>query len=392
MFRSHAAKPYGKSYHEPAPIPGSLARRRFLTLLAFFASVSVAGITGCRRVTSSEAAAPSTDPNTVTLYSSVDADLLEPLITKLAQTTGISIKTVGDTEATKSTGLLTRIITESQQPQADVFWSSEPLGLAELANRGLLVPGLAVPNPRWPTNLVGENSTWIGFAIRLRQIVHTTNGPGGRLIGRKPPATLEDLTNPSWQGRIGIARPQFGTTRGHMAWLLMLWGPQRFEHWLKKLAENGARLLDGNSMVVRSIGTGLIDVGLTDSDDVLGGIAEGWAVQGVSAPAAVDGQPENGCLAVPNAIGLIANRPFTPATQILLAWVLSGIAEEAMAASLGANIPVRDFKGGRQTAGDAPPVSSSAVAIPAGLVFPDWRQVHQHAESAISLCERHLRG
>ena len=354
--------------------------------------MSAAGLAGCRRTTTSGVAAPSADPNTVTLYSSVDADVLEPLTAKLSKATGITIKTVGDTEATKSTGLLTRIITEAEQPQADVFWSSEPLGLAELASRNLLVPGLAPPSADWPANLIGAHSSWIGFALRLRQIAHTSSGPGGRLNGRKPPATLEDLTSPIWQGRIGIARPQFGTTRGHMAWLLMLWGPQRFETWLKKLADNGVRLLDGNSMVVRSIGTGLIDVGLTDSDDVRGGLAQGWAVKGVSASAAADGQPHNGCLAVPNAIGLIAGRPPTPATQILLAWVLSGIAEEAMAASPGANIPVRDLRAGQQSDGDAPPASSSAVAIPAGLVFPDWRQVHQHAESAISLCARHLRG
>ncbi len=358
-------------------------------MLTAAAALSALGISGCRRAGSSSGVRSTGDANSVTLYSSVDADVLEPLLAKLTKTTGIAVKAVGDTEATKSTGLLTRIISESSQPTADVFWSSEPLGLAELAKRGLLVPGLAAPSAQWPANLIGADSSWIGFAIRLRQIVHTTEGPNGRLSGRTPPATLEDLTNPIWKGRIGIARPQFGTTRGHMAWLLMLWGPQRFETWLKKLADNGVRLLDGNSMVVRSIGTGLIDVGLTDSDDVLGGIAQGWPMVGVSAPASEDGQPNNGCLTVPNAIGLIAGRPATPATQILLAWVLSGMAEEAMAASPGANIPVRSFNPGTGTAGATP---ISPVAIPAGLVFPDWRQVHQHAESAIVLCERHLPG
>jgi len=360
-----------------------------LSTLTALAALSMMGMTGCRRAGSSGATRSAGDANSVTLYSSVDGDVLEPLMAKFTKETGVTVKTVGDTEATKSTGLLTRIISEASQPNADVFWSSEPLGLADLASRGLLVPGAAAPSAQWPANLIGENSSWIGFAIRLRQIVHTTDGPTGRLSGRKPPATLEDLTNPIWKGRIGIARPQFGTTRGHMAWLLMLWGPQRFETWLKKLADNGVRLLDGNSMVVRSIGTGLIDVGLTDSNDVLSGIAQGWAMRGVSVPASNDGQPDNGCLAVPNAIGLIAGRPATPATQILLAWVLSGMAEEAMAVSPGANIPVRDLNQGTDASAA---VARSPVPIPSGLVFPDWRQVHQHAESAIALCQRHFRG
>ena len=75
-----------------------------------------------------------------------------------------------------------------------------------------------------------------------------------------------------------MARPQFGTTRSQMAYLLSSCGEELFRKWLNQLHEGHIRLYDGNSAVVRAVAMGEIDAGLTDSDDVAAGRREKWPV------------------------------------------------------------------------------------------------------------------
>ncbi|QKK07177.1 MAG: solute-binding protein [Planctomycetota bacterium] len=91
-------------------------------------------------------------------------------------------------------------------------------------------------------------------------------------FGEAPPSRLRDLTGDRFRGRVGMARPRFGTTRGHMGALLATAGTAVFRAWLEAMAANGLRLYDGNSTVVRAVTEGELDVCLTDTDDV-------WAQQ-----------------------------------------------------------------------------------------------------------------
>ncbi|MBN1964808.1 MAG: ABC transporter substrate-binding protein, partial [Anaerolineae bacterium] len=63
--------------------------------------------------------------NAVVVYVSVDQPHAEPVLARFEEQTGIDVQAVYDTEATKTTGLVTRLYAEREQPQADVFWSSE---------------------------------------------------------------------------------------------------------------------------------------------------------------------------------------------------------------------------------------------------------------------------
>jgi iron(III) transport system substrate-binding protein len=65
--------------------------------------------------------------NTVVVYTSVDQLFSEPILHDFEAETGIKIKAVYDTEETKSTGVLNRLIAEKNNPQCDVFWSGDPV-------------------------------------------------------------------------------------------------------------------------------------------------------------------------------------------------------------------------------------------------------------------------
>jgi len=91
--------------------------KRLLLILA-------AALTACSKTTG--------PANEVVVYSSVDDIFARPICELFQKQTGIVVKLVSDTEETKSTGLLNRLIAEKTKPVADVFWSGDPMRAAVL--------------------------------------------------------------------------------------------------------------------------------------------------------------------------------------------------------------------------------------------------------------------
>src|SRR5215211_4129627 len=63
----------------------------------------------------------------VTAYVSADRPFSEPIMQEYERRSGVKVNVVYDTEQTKSTGLANRLLAEQGRPQADVFWSNEPV-------------------------------------------------------------------------------------------------------------------------------------------------------------------------------------------------------------------------------------------------------------------------
>ena len=60
----------------------------------------------------------------IVVYTSVDQVFSEPILKLFENETGIRVMPVYDVEAAKTTGLVNRLITEKNHPQADVFWNA----------------------------------------------------------------------------------------------------------------------------------------------------------------------------------------------------------------------------------------------------------------------------
>ena len=61
----------------------------------------------------------------VVIYTSLDKVFSQPILESFEVETGIKVLTVYNSEATKTTGLVNRLIAEKDNPQADVFWNFE---------------------------------------------------------------------------------------------------------------------------------------------------------------------------------------------------------------------------------------------------------------------------
>src|SRR4030095_7124484 len=63
----------------------------------------------------------------VTAYVSAGRPFSAPVMKEYERRAGVRVNVVYDTEEAKSTGLANRLLAEKARPQADVFWSNEPV-------------------------------------------------------------------------------------------------------------------------------------------------------------------------------------------------------------------------------------------------------------------------
>ncbi len=300
--------------------------KRNLSMLAAVASLAmVVACVGCSRENKQAKAQ-------VVIYCSVDQQFAQAVLAEFEAKTGIRVLARFDTEAGKTVGLVQRLRAESAAPAADVFWSSEMFHTIRLAREGILAPYLPDDLAGWPEDLLGPDHLWHGLALRGRVIGYNTN----RLTAEQAPASLADLLDARWRGRIVMADPRFGTTGGDVASWFVHYGPVRAKEILQGLRDNDVRIVDGNSTAVRMVATGQADICLTDTDDVYAAQRNDWPV--AMHPLDQDG---DGALTVPNTVAMVAGGPNSAEARKLIDFLLSAQTERMMARSDSHNMPVR---------------------------------------------------
>jgi iron(III) transport system substrate-binding protein len=282
------------------------------------------------------------DRPTVVLYVSADQELARRVVREFEKQTGIRVDFVGDTEAKKTTGLVERLREERDNPQADVFWSSEIFLTIALADEGVFAPYESDLLADWPRQFRDDEHRWYGFAARARVIVYAPD----RVPEAERPTTWIDLTRSLFENRVAIADPRFGTTGGHLGAMKAYWDrvamPGYYEAFLIGLRDNGVLMLpSGNAGVVRAIIEGEADLGFTDTDDVWVFQAQGHDLGLVYPDHTSVEQSGNGTLLIPNSVSLVAGGPNPDAAGRLIEFLLSERVERMLAESDSHNIPLR---------------------------------------------------
>jgi iron(III) transport system substrate-binding protein len=241
------------------------------------------------------------------------------------------VNPVFDTEETKSTGLANRLLAEKNRPQADVFWSNEPVRTIVLKSRGVLAPYHSSSADGIPAALVDPDRFWTGFSARIRVIAYNT-----KLVkAEQAPQSVFDLAAPQWAGQVALADPRFGSTSFHVAALYALAGDEKMDDFFRRLKANGARVVDSNSTVRDLVARGDVKVGLTDTDDVNVAIEQGQPVAMVLPDREGLGVP-----VMPNMVSLIANAPHAAEGKKLIDYLVSADVERQLAQSEAVQIPL----------------------------------------------------
>src|SRR5688500_1236821 len=285
-------------------------------------------------------------PSEVTVYVSTDRVFSEPILRAYEQRTGVKVNAVYDTEETKSTGLANKLLAEKNNPQADVFWSNEPVRTLVLKRRGVLAPYKSPSADGIPDTFKDPDGYWTGFSARSRVIVYNTN----LVKPDEAPKSIFDLADAKWKDQVAIADPRFGSTSFHVAALYAEVGDERADEFFRKLKTNGVKIVPGNSVVRDMVARGEVKVGLTDTDDVKGAIEDKQPVAMV-----VTARDSVGVPIMPNMVSLVANGPHLEAGKRLIDYLLSPEVERMLAQSEAVQIPLHSGVEGPK---NIPPLSS----------------------------------
>jgi iron(III) transport system substrate-binding protein len=280
-------------------------------------------VTGCTREATRE----------VVVYTSVDQVFSEPILDDFEKKTGIKVKAVYDVEASKTVGLVNRLIAEKGRPKCDVFWNNEIVRTIVLKEKEVLVPYTSPSADDIPSQFRDKDDYWTGFAARARVLIYNTK----MLKETDVPKSIFELTDPGWRGKVALGYPLFGTTATHVAAMYVGLGQEKTEEYLKALKANGVVIVDGNSVARDVVVEGRLPVAFTDTDDVNVAIQSAKPVKMVYPDS--DG---TGTLLIPNTVALIRDCPHPDEGKILIDYLLSREVESKLAFSESANMPIRD--------------------------------------------------
>jgi iron(III) transport system substrate-binding protein len=311
---------------------------------------------------------PSVGEREVVVYTSLDQRYSEPILRAYQERTGVITKAVYDTEATKTTGLVNRLLAERDAPRSDVFWNSEIVRTIALERAEVLAPYRSPSAAEIPEAFKDPEGYWTGFAARVRVIaVNPELVPEERW-----PRSFDDLARPEWKGRFAMAYPLFGTTSTHVAALFAARGPEAAKQLLESLVENGAQIVDGNSTARDRVVAGSVPVAITDSDDVAVARTRGEPIRMI-----FPGSEGEGTLVIPNTVALIAGSPHPDEGKALIDYLLSAEVEEALASAGGAQIPLRDSL--TWPAGLPPRETLRAMEV-------DFEEIASRLDEAVAFC------
>lgn len=319
------------------------------------AAVALAALTlgGCRP-----------DRDAVVVYAALDAEFSAPILAEFARQSGLEVRPKYDVESTKTVGLAEALIAERSRPRCDLFWNNEILHTLRLERLGLL----QVYRPRradeYPADVRSPAGTWHGFAARARILLINTE-----LVGpNDEPRSVLELADERWRGRVGLAKPLFGTTATHAAALFATWGPEPARQFFAG-AKPIVQIMSGNKHVAQAVGSGQLAWGLTDTDDALAEIDAGRPVK-IVYPDQDDGQL--GTLFIPNTLAILKGAPHAAAARRLADYLLTPEVEAQLSAGPSGQIPLHPAA--RSSGRVATPQSVRAMSVPWSRAGEMWEE------------------
>src|SRR5215211_2205114 len=133
--------------------------RNAISILVSFALIPI--LTSCRPTSS----------RIVVVYVSEDQVFSEPILKDFERETRITVKSVFDTEESKSTGVTNRLIAEKSNPQADVYWANEPVRADALKQRGISTAYDSPSAEGIANQFKDPDHYWTGFSARARVLL-----------------------------------------------------------------------------------------------------------------------------------------------------------------------------------------------------------------------------
>jgi iron(III) transport system substrate-binding protein len=202
---------------------------------------------------------------TLTVYSGRSESLIAPILQQFTDETGVQVQVrYGNTAEMAAV-----ILEEGDNSPADVYIAQDAGALGALAQEGRLMPLPSDILARVPAEFRSDDGLWVGLSGRARVLVYNTE----LLTEEDLPASILDLANPEWAGRVGWA-PTNASFQAHVTAMRLLLGDDAVRSWLESMVANGAIPYDGNTAVVQAVIDGEVQVGLVNHYYLYGFLAD----------------------------------------------------------------------------------------------------------------------
>ena len=191
----------------------------------------------------------------VSLYTTREAKLIQPLLDAFTRESGIKVNTVFVKD-----GLLERVKAEGNKSPADLLMTVDIGNMIELVEGGVTQPLKSAELERViPANLRASDGQWFALSLRDRVLYADKNL-------KLSSFTYEDLADAKWRGKVCIRAGQHPYNTGLIAAKIAHDGAEAAETWLRAVKTNLARKATGGDRdVARDILGGICDIGVANS-------------------------------------------------------------------------------------------------------------------------------
>lgn len=194
------------------------------------------------------------------VYSGRSEGLIGPILEQFTADTGVQVEVrYGSTAEMAAT-----IMEEGDNSPADVYIAQDAGALGALGAAGRLTKLPVDIQERVSAAFQSADGLWVGLSGRARALVYNTD----LVTPEELPASILDLTNPEWQGRVGWA-PSNGSLQANVTAMRALLGEDATRAWLEGMVANGAVPYDSNDTITQAVIDGEIPVGLVNHYYVL---------------------------------------------------------------------------------------------------------------------------
>jgi iron(III) transport system substrate-binding protein len=191
----------------------------------------------------------------LTVYSGREEELVGPLFERFERETGVDLEVrYGD-----SAELAATIAEEGENSPAEVFFAQDPgsLGAVEAEDLLLELPDRVLE--RVAERFRDPDGRWVGTSGRVRVLAYNTEA----LSENELPASVFELADPRWKGRIGLP-PTNASFQAFVSAMRLTEGEERTREWLEAIVRNEPKLYENNISTVEAVASGEIDVGLVN--------------------------------------------------------------------------------------------------------------------------------
>jgi iron(III) transport system substrate-binding protein len=255
------------------------------------------------------------------VYSGRSEELVGPLLEDFEAATGIDaeVRYAGTSE------LAATILEEGDNSPADVFFSQDGGALGALAAEGRLAGLPEDVLESVDDRFRAADGSWVGVSGRARVLAYDTRDIA---VGDLPASVL-DLADPAWKGRIGWV-PTNASFQTFVTALRETQGDDTTLQWLRDVQANEPKVYDGNAAALQAVAAGEVDVALVNHYYLLQAEAEAGTELPVENHFFPGGDP--GALVNVAGIGILEGAENAAAADALVRFLLADEAQAYFAA------------------------------------------------------------